>query len=164
MDVGDECRIQQRLRLRPEIPAVLFVAALGVGNKGSHQLQDILFRVEIGKGVVVHGLFEVDGVEDADFIPFPQKKPAALHHDAALWVCDNKTDGIGLGCTLHEVGLQPKSRLTAAGTANDEHVFVPCGLGVFWSVVHGQSFRLGQNDVVFKGGIDVGLNILRCAP
>lgn len=85
-------------------------------------------------------------------------------YSVTFGVSNNKTDGIGFGCTLHEVGLQPKSRLAAAGTTDDEHVFVPCGLGVFRAIVHGQPFRLGQDNVVFKGGIDVRLDILRGSP
>ena len=85
-------------------------------------------------------------------------------YSVTVGVSNNKTDGIGFGCTLHEVGLQPKSRLAAAGTTDDEHVFVPCGLGVFRAIVHGQPFRLGQDNVVFKGGIDVRLDILRGSP
>ena len=85
-------------------------------------------------------------------------------YSVTFGVSNNKTDGIGSGCTLHEVGLQPKSRLAAAGTTDDEHVFVPCGLGVFRAIVHGQPFRLGQDNVVFKGGIDVRLDILRGSP
>ena len=79
-------------------------------------------------------------------------------------VGNNETDGIGLGCTLHEVGFQPKSRFAAAGTTDDEHVFVPCGLGVFGSVVHGEPLRLGQDDVVFKGRIDIGLDVRSRSP
>lgn len=77
-----------------------------------------------------------------------------------LGIGDHKADGIGLGCTLHEVWFQPKASFTAAGTANDEHVFIPCSLGIFRSVVHSQPFRFSEDDIVFKGGIDVGLDIL----
>ena len=85
-------------------------------------------------------------------------------YSVTVGVSNNKTDGIGFGCTLHEVGLQPKSRLAAAGTTDDEHVFVPCGLGVFRAIVHGQPFRGGQQHIVFKLGIDKGLDVLFVAP
>ena len=85
-------------------------------------------------------------------------------YSITVGVCNNEADGIGLGCALHEVGLQPKSRFSAAGTADDKHVFVPRRLGVFRTVVHGKPLCLGQDDVVFKSRIDVGLDVRGCSP
>ena len=55
---------------------------------------------------------------------------------------------------MHEVGLDVKPRLAAAGAANHQHILVPGRLGVFGPPGHGQAFGLGQQDVVFKLGVD----------
>ena len=71
---------------------------------------------------------------------------------------------IGSGKALHEVGLDVKPGLAAAGAADHQHIFVPGRLGVFGPPGHGQAFGLGQQDVVFKLGVDVGGNVLGGAP
>jgi len=107
----------------------------------------------------VHGFTEVDGVEDLDLIAFPKEKLSAFHYDAALGVGDHIA-----GMALHEVWLQPKPRLTRSGTADYHDVFVACEPWVLGSVVHGQALRLREDDVVAKGGIDKGFNVLRSTP
>lgn len=82
----------------------------------------------------------------------------------ALGIGNNKADGVLLGRTLHQIGLQPKPRLTGAGTADNQHVFVPCGTGIGGTVVHGQAFRLGENDVILKSRIDIRGNVGSSAP
>ena len=72
---------------------------------------------------------------------------------------NNKADGVLLGRTLHQIGLQPKPRLTGAGTADNQHVFISRCAGVSRAAVHGQAFRLGENDVVLEGRINVGGNV-----
>ena len=58
VDIPDERRVEQRLRLAPEIVAALAVP-LRVGDEGRDQLQNVLFRVEIREGVVVMGLLKL---------------------------------------------------------------------------------------------------------
>ena len=70
VDIADERRVEQRLRLAPEIVAALAVP-LRVGNEGRDQLQNVLLAVEIREGVVVVGLFEVDRVQYLDLILIP---------------------------------------------------------------------------------------------
>ena len=65
---------------------------------------------------------------------------------------------------LHQVGFQPEAGLTGTGAANHQHIFVSGGLWVLGAAVHGQAFGLGQQDVVFKLGVDVGGNVLGGAP
>ena len=65
---------------------------------------------------------------------------------------------------MHEVGLDVKPRLAAAGAADHQHILVPGRLGVFWPPGHGQAFGLGQQDVVFKLGVDVRGNVFGGAP
>ena len=45
-----------------------------------------------------------------------------------------------------------------------QHIFVPGGLGVFGPVVHGEAFRLGQEDVVVKHRVDVRGYIFGASP
>ena len=71
---------------------------------------------------------------------------------------------IGSGKALHEIGLDVKPRLATAGAADHQHILVPGRLGVFWPPGHGQAFGLGQQDVVFKLGVDVGGNVFGGAP
>ena len=65
---------------------------------------------------------------------------------------------------MHEVGLDVKPRLAAAGAANHQHILVPGRFGVFGPPSHGQAFGLGQQDVVFKLGVDVWGDVLGGAP
>ena len=71
---------------------------------------------------------------------------------------------IGSGKALHEVGLDVKPRLATAGAADHQHILVPGRLVVFGPPSHGQAFGLGQQDVVFKLGVDIGRNVLGGAP
>ena len=65
---------------------------------------------------------------------------------------------------MHEVWLNEKPRLAAAGAAYHQHVFVPRRLGVFGAVGHHEPLGLGENDVVLKLRIDVRGDILGLAP
>ena len=65
---------------------------------------------------------------------------------------------------MHEVGLNVKPRLAAAGAADHHHILVPGCLGVFGPPGHSQAFGLGQKDVVFKLGVDVRGDVLGGAP
>ena len=163
VDVADERGVEQGFGFHPKIVPVFRVAG-GVGDQGRDQLQNVLFAVDIGEGVVVHGFFEVDRVEDADFVALPQQEITALHGDAALWVRNDKRAGKGLRSALHEVWFEPEAGLAAAGTADDQHVLVPGRPGVLRAAVHRQVLCLCQYDVVGKDGIDVGRDVLRCSP
>ena len=65
---------------------------------------------------------------------------------------------------MHEIWLNEKPRLAAAGAAHHQHVFVPRRLGVFGTVGHHEPLGLGENDVVLKLRIDVRGDILGLAP
>lgn len=65
---------------------------------------------------------------------------------------------------LHQVGLHKKSRLAASAAADHQHVFVSRILRIFGAVAHHQPFRLGQDHVVVKDGIDIRFYIRRLAP
>ena len=77
MDISDQRTVQQRFRFGPElIPG--FAVALGVGNQGCHELQDVLLTVDIVERVIPHGLGEVHGVEDLDAISMLLQHVSAL--------------------------------------------------------------------------------------
>ena len=61
VDVADQGGVKKRFGLNPEIVTALALP-LGVGNQGRHQLQNVLFAVQIGKRIVVHGLLEIDRI------------------------------------------------------------------------------------------------------
>ena len=65
---------------------------------------------------------------------------------------------------MHEVGLHIEAGLAAAGAADHKHIFIPGCFGVFGPPGHGQAFGLGQQDVVFKLGVDVRGNVFGGAP
>lgn len=69
MDVPNEGAVQQRFRLDPEIVPGLALA-FGISNESRDQLQDVLFRVDVGEGVVVHRLLKVDGIQNLDVVRF----------------------------------------------------------------------------------------------
>ena len=65
---------------------------------------------------------------------------------------------------LHKVRLDEKSRFAAAGTTNDQHVFVS-GIGrVLWSAGHHKPFGLRKNDVILRLWVHKGGNISFGAP
>ena len=107
----------------------------------------------------MHRLFEVDGVENFDAVAFLQKGVADLQNRGTFGVCED----IGT-VHLQEIGLDPKSRLTAAGPAYDQHIFIASSLGVFGAAGHGETLGLGQDDVVLKLGSHIRLDVFGIAP
>ena len=67
MDIANQGYVQQSLRLDPEI-FTGFSFTFGVGDQHRHQLQNVLFAVDVGKGIVVHRLAKVDGIKSPDII------------------------------------------------------------------------------------------------
>ena len=158
MDIGDQGCIEQGFRLYPEIVSCASFA-LGIGDQGRYQFQNILLGVEVGKGVITHGLLKVDGVEDLDPIPFSLQELSAFDEDAALGVGDHIA-----GMALHKIRLDEKARLAAAGTADDQHIFVAGIRRIFRATRHHEPFRLGQDDVVLKHRVDIGRDVFRRSP
>ena len=122
MDVADQGDVQQRFGLDPKILSG-FAFTLGVGNQSRDELQDVRFAVDVRERIVVHRLFEVDGVEDAHVVPGGDQHLAALHDKGSLRISYYEGGALGLGA-LHDVGLYEESRFAAAGAADDEHVFI----------------------------------------
>ena len=62
--------------------------------------------------------------------------------------------------SLEQLGGEPEPGLAGAGRADDTGVEV-AGIGrIFGPCVDGELFRPGENDIVFKLGIDKGLDVL----
>ena len=70
-------------RTRPEFITGLAVP-FSIGNEGSSKLQNILFAVNIRKGIVMHRLSEIDGVKDPDAVSILQKGLAVVDYDIAF--------------------------------------------------------------------------------
>ena len=149
---------QRTSRTLPKWIAALALAAR-IGNQAVYQLQDILFAMDIRQRIIVHRLFEIDCVEYLDAVAVPFQQPAALDDQAALRVCHH----IGR-MALHQVGLEPESGLAAARAADNQHVLVAGIRRILRTAAHCEPFRLRQNHVVGKHGVDEGLDILRRTP
>ena len=136
MDVADERHVEQLLGVRPKLVAGLALPGR-VRNEAGHELENVLLRAEVRKRIVVHGLLEVDGVQHAYLVPGTLQKTAGLKHQLTFGVGDD----VG-AVQLHQIGLDEKPRLARAGAADYEDVFVPRGLCVFRTAVHGEPFSL----------------------
>ena len=158
VDVPDDCGIQQGLRFEPEI-VTTFSLTLGIGNQAGHQLQNILFRMDVREGIIVHGFFEVDRVEYFDFVAVLLEHFSRFQYQCTLRVGDNIR-----AVHLHEIGLDKKAGLTGTASADHQYIFVSGILGILGSIGHHQPLRLGQKDIVLKHRIDEGLDILCGAP
>ena len=157
-DIGDEGAVEQGLGFRPERIALLALA-LGVGNEGVDELQNVRLVADVGQGVIVHGLGEVDGIEYLDFIALPLEKGPHLGERASLGVYHH----IGR-MSLEQLGGQPEPGLAGAGRAHHTGVEVAGVGGIFGPGVHGEQLRPGENDVVLELGVGERLYILRRAP
>ena len=83
VQIGDKRNQQKPLGLVPEGVTALTLT-FGVGHQCGHELQNVLFAVDIGHGVIVHTLGKVDGVENLQLVAFFQQGIAALDHDTAF--------------------------------------------------------------------------------
>jgi len=109
VDIANERAVQQGFCFDPEIVSGL-AFTFGVGDQRCDQLQDVLFAMDIGERVIVHGFLEVDGIEDLDPVRLindlavlilhwlsvlpqlgcaPLEHFPALHQNGSLRVCDH---------------------------------------------------------------------------
>ena len=65
---------------------------------------------------------------------------------------------------LQELGREPKAGLARAGRADPAEIEVAGVSGIFRTGVHGEPFRGGQQHIVFKLGIDKGLDVFFVTP
>ena len=66
--------------------------------------------------------------------------------------------------SLEQLGSEPEPGLAGAGRSDDTGVEV-AGVGrIFGPGVDGEHLRPGENDIIFKLGIDKGLDVLFRSP
>ena len=109
--------------------------------------------------VIVHTLGKVDGVENGNAVFCPLQKLSHLANQAAFGVSNDIRT-----VKLHDIGLAEKPCLSAARAADDKNILVSCVLRVFGAVGHHQPFRLRQQHIVVKDGINERLDVCCCTP
>ena len=105
--------------------------------------------------------FEVDGIQDFDFIPGIREHLSALDNDRTLGVRYDIADLLG---HLHQVGLDVKSGLTTAAASNHNDVLIAGVLRMLWSTTHHQPFGLCEYDVVLEYRVNKRFDVLLVAP
>ena len=65
---------------------------------------------------------------------------------------------------MEQVGLDEEPCLAAAGTADDQDIFISCILGLLGAARHGDPLRLGEQDVLGEVLVHVGGDVGRGAP
>ena len=65
---------------------------------------------------------------------------------------------------LQKLGCEPKAGLAGAGRTDPAEIEVAGVGGIFRAGIHGEPFRGGQQHIVFKLGIDKGLDVFFVAP
>ena len=119
------------------------------------------FQRQTSRTIVSHGFFEVDGVQDFDFVPGIREHLSALDNYRTLGVRYDIADLLG---HLHQVGLDVKSCLTAAAAADHNDVFIASILRMLWSTTHHQAFGLCEDDVVLEYRVNKRFDVLLVAP
>ena len=84
--VSESCLRTEARSLRMPLSRFSF----GVGDKRIHQLQHILFRVDVDKGVVLHGLGKVYRVQDFHPVACPLEHLACFQNQSPFRVCDHE--------------------------------------------------------------------------
>ena len=65
---------------------------------------------------------------------------------------------------LHDVRLAEKPCFAAARAADNKNILISRVLRIFGAVGHHQPFRLRQQHIVVKDGINERLDVCRCTP
>lgn len=91
------------------------------------------FGTEIGKGIVVHTLSEIDGIQYLYPVAAPLEQLAAFHKHRSFRVCHH----IGR-VHLHEIGLAEKTGFATAGAADHQDVFIS---GILWGALNSAARR-----------------------
>lgn len=108
---------------------------------------------------IVAVLLEVDEVQAFNAVALAVQQGAHLVQDGALGVRDH----IG-GMALEQVGLDEEPRLSAAGTADDQDIFISCIPGFLRAARHGDPLCLGEKDILGEFLVHVGGDVGRGAP
>ena len=111
----------------------------------------------------MHGLLETDNIENPHVISGSSKHLSALRNQRPFRVSDHKGVSLRFG-TQHDVRLDEKACFAAAGTADDKHVLIPRVFGIRRAAAHGQTLRLGQDDVVPRVRVNERRNVAWLSP
>ena len=108
---------------------------------------------------------EVNGIEQLDPITPPLQESPHLGENPALWIDHHKAaPALFLRAGLEKLRGEPEPRFAGAGRTDHTGVEV-AGVGrIFGAGVHGKKLRPGEDDIVFKDGIDERGYIFRPAP
>ena len=107
----------------------------------------------------MHGLIEIDRVEDLDGITTAPQHSPALHQDGPLGIRHTIA-----GMHLHQVWFHEKSRFAAARTAYNENILISRIFRV-GGLTHCQKLGHGENNVVVPVRfIHIRLDIFRGTP
>ena len=102
----------------------------------------------------MHTLGKVNGVQHLNLVLGSLQKLSALNEDAAFRI------GYHIRAVkLHEVGFGKEAGFSASATADHKDIFIPCVLRLFGATGHHQPFRLRQQHIVFKHGVDKRLDV-----
>ena len=83
-DVADKGCVVEFFSLHPKVLAGFIAISLRIDDNRIDQLEDVLLTADVGKGIVVHRLSEVDGVQGLDDIPVLHKHLAAFDEDCTF--------------------------------------------------------------------------------
>ena len=146
-EVADERHVEKPLGVLPEGVSRVFLVARGVVDEAGDELKDVRLVLDVGDGVVVEGLGEINGVEREHLVA------RGIEHVPE--VRKRLSFGVGhevVGRHLHDVGLEEAARLARAGTSHDEHVAVALVAAVVVWAAHGHAEALGEDDVAVGVG------------
>ena len=108
-DIADQGTVQKPLCFRPEILTGLLAFPFRVHHDRIYQFQNILFRMDIVEGVIMHTLGKIDRIQYFHFISMPYQHLSALNDDRPFRVCDHITDVFS---HLHQIGFYIKTCLS----------------------------------------------------
>ena len=107
----------------------------------------------------MHTLGKVDGIENGDTVFCPLQKLSHLANQTAFRVSNDIR-----AVKLHDIWLAEKPCFAAARAADNKNILVSRVFRVFGAVGHHQPFRLRQQHIVVKDGINERLDVCRCTP
>lgn len=113
----------------------------------------------------MHGFCEINGIEHLDPIPTLLQEVAHLPKNASFGIDTHIAASAVFVCAgLQNLRGKPEPGFAGAGRTDHTGIEVAGVGGIFRAGVHGEPFRGGQQHIVFKLGIDKGLDVFFVAP
>ena len=88
MNVANQRTVKKRFGFRPEL-VTGFPITLCIGNQCCHQLQNIFFRMDVRKRIVVHTFLEIDRVKYFYLVVILQQSISALDRNTSFRISDH---------------------------------------------------------------------------